>query len=241
MKVCIVIPTLNELQGLKEIASKIKSEWYDRIIILDGGSVDGTIEYAKNAGYDVVIQKRPGVRMAYIECQEYLKENIIITFSPDGNSVVESIPFLVDEIKKGYDMVIASRYKGNAKSYDDTFITGIANATFSFLISLFGYRYTDAMVMFRAYRREVPNKLKLNIERSNVYEKYIGRYVSWEPLMSIRAAKAKLKISEIPSDEPIRIDEEHGRGMLPTSRINHYRAGLACLFQLFEEILFWKF
>jgi glycosyltransferase involved in cell wall biosynthesis len=241
MKVCIVIPTLNELQGLKGIVSKIRPEWFDRIVILDGGSVDGTIQYAKDAGYDVVVQKKPGVRMAYIECQEYLNEDIIITFSPDGNSIVETIPLLVDEIKRGYDMVIASRYKGNAKSYDDTFITGLANAAFSFLISLFGFRYADAMVMFRAYRSDVPNKLKLNIERSRLYEKFIGRYVSWEPLMSIRAAKAKLKISEIPSDEPLRIDEEHKSGILRTTRINHYRAGLACLSQLFEEAIFWKF
>ena len=103
MKVCIVIPTMNELQGLKEIVSKIKPEWYDRIIILDAGSVDGTIKYAKDAGYDVVIQKKPGVRMAYIECQKFIKEDIIITFSPDGNSIVETIPLLADEIKRGYD------------------------------------------------------------------------------------------------------------------------------------------
>lgn len=240
MKVCVVIPTLNELQGLKAIVSNIKQEWYDRIIILDGGSTDGTLEYANEKKYEVIVQKRPGMKMAYIECYEHIREDIVVTFSPDGNSIVETIPLLIEKIKEGYDIVIASRYKDKAKSYDDTLLTGIGNFIFTSLISLFGYSYTDAMVMFRAYRRDVPEKLKLNTTRGPLYEKYIGRYVSWEPLMAIRAAKAKLRIAEIPSDEPERIDEEHKGHILPTTRINHFKAGFACLFQLFEELIFWK-
>lgn len=239
MTVCIVIPTLNELEGLKKIVPQITANWYQRIIILDGGSKDGTIEYAKDHGYEVVVQKRPGMRMAYIECYGYINEDIVITFSPDGNSVVETIPELIKEMEDGYDMVIASRYKEGAKSYDDTKITGIANYIFSSIISLFGYQYTDAMVMFRAYRKEVPDKLKLNVLRSEFYEKYIGRYVSWEPLMSIRAAKMKMKIAEIPSDEPSRIDEDHKGYLLSKSRISHFKSGITCFFQVIEEFVFW--
>ncbi|HBE87795.1 MAG TPA: hypothetical protein DDW67_01445 [Elusimicrobia bacterium] len=166
----------------------------------------------------------------------------MIVFSPDGNSVLETIPLLAEKIRSGYDMVIASRYKGAAKSYDDTAITHLGNKIFTNTISaLFGFRYTDAMVMFRAYRREVPEKLKLNVRRSAFYEKYFGRHVSWEPLMSIRAAKAGLRIAEIPSDEPKRIEEKKGRILLPSSRINHYKAGMACGLQLLEEFFRWKF
>lgn len=241
MKVCVVIPTLNEIQGLRWIASNMRREWYDNIIILDGGSTDGTVEYAREKNYEVIIQKKPGMRMAYIEWYPHITEDIVITFSPDGNSIVETIPLLIEKIKEGYEMVIASRYKDEARSYDDTWITGMANVAFTRLISLFGYRYTDAMVMFRAYKRDVPARLKLNVLRGEFYEKYIGRYVSWEPLMSIRAAKNRLKIAEIPSDEPQRIDEQFKGHILPTSRINHFKSGLACLFQLFEEAIFHKF
>lgn len=241
MKTCILIPTLNEIQGIKEIAPQIKKEWYDRIIILDGKSTDGTVEYAQKMGYEIIVQKKPGLKMAYIESYDEIKEDIVVTFSADGNSIVETIPLLIERIKEGNDIVIASRYKDNAKSYDDTFLTGIANFLFTWLISWFGYRYTDAMVMFRAYRREIPEKLKLNAVRSSLYEKFIGRYVSWEPLMSIRAAKARLKIAEVASDEPQRIDEDHTGYALPKTRIHHFRAGFACLFQLIEEMVFWKF
>ena len=44
MKVTLIIPTLNELGGMKLIMPRIRMEWVDQIIIVDGGSKDGTIE-----------------------------------------------------------------------------------------------------------------------------------------------------------------------------------------------------
>lgn len=242
MSVCILIPTRNELQGLKEIVPQIQPEWYDRLVIVDGDSTDGTVEYARAKNYEVFEQEGRGIRDGYLGVYGQIKEDIIITFSPDGNSIPEAIPCLVEKIEEGFDMVIASRYKNDARSYDDTWLTGLGNYVFTKLISLFGYKYTDAMVMYRAYRKEVPARLKLNVKRSHFFEKYIGSYVSWESLMSIRAAKAKLRIAEIPFDEPKRISEEPQRGLfLSISRIYHFRTGLACFLQLLEELVFWKF
>ncbi len=242
MTVCLLIPALNEIDGLRALAHKIKKDWYDKVVILDGGSTDGTREYARQLGFEVVQQTGKGMRQAYLDWYPSCREDIVVVFSPDGNSVLETIPFLTEKIRSGYDMVIASRYKDEAKSYDDTAMTLFGNRVFTGTIAkLFGFPYTDAMVMFRAYRREVPAILKLNVRRSGFYEKYLGRHVSWEPLMSIRAAKAGLRIAEIPSDEPKRIEEGKSRILLPSSRINHYKAGLACGLQVLEELLFWKF
>ena len=241
MTVCIVIPTINEITGLKEIVPKINREWYDRLIIVDGNSTDGTVEYARSQGYEVIVQENKGMRMGHIQYYSQIKEDIIVLFSPDGNSVAATIPLLIDEIKNGYDLVLASRYKDDAISDDDTFLTRIGNYVFTKLICLFGYPYTDAMVMFRAFRREVPENLRLNRLRSPIYEKSIGRFVSWEPLMSIRAAKVKMKIVELPSDEPARIDETNKGFFLPTSRINHFKVGLAILSLVIEELVFRRF
>ena len=67
MKVTLLIPTLNEITGMKAIMPKISKDWYDQLIIADGNSTDGTIEYAKQQGYQVVLQKKPGLRNAYME------------------------------------------------------------------------------------------------------------------------------------------------------------------------------
>jgi hypothetical protein len=48
----------------------------------------------------------------------------MMTFSPDGNSVPELILQLRIKMEEGYDMVIVSRYLGEAASEDDDSITG---------------------------------------------------------------------------------------------------------------------
>ena len=53
MKITLFIPTLNEISGVKEIMPRIKNEWVDQIIIVDGGSTDGTQEWARKNGYQV--------------------------------------------------------------------------------------------------------------------------------------------------------------------------------------------
>ena len=54
--VTLLVPTLNEIVGMKAIMPLIQREWVDQIIILDGGSTDGTIEWARDNGYFVHVQ-----------------------------------------------------------------------------------------------------------------------------------------------------------------------------------------
>ncbi|MEI6491395.1 MAG: glycosyltransferase [Verrucomicrobiota bacterium] len=241
MTVSLIIPVKNELPGLKVyLPTLIASGRFLEIIVIDGKSTDGSIEYAKSLGCRVVTQDKPGIRAAYLQTYRSFSGDAVIVFSPDGNSLPEAIPAIITNLENGYDMVIASRYKDGAKSDDDTILSGPANSVFSFLISLFGYPYTDAMVMYRGYRIDVPKRLGLDVRRGDFYERTSGRHVSWEPLMSIRAAKASLKIAEIGFDEPKRIDQEGSGFILPATRISHYKAGLFCLWQVIEEFFRWN-
>jgi hypothetical protein len=180
------------------------------------------------------------MRSAYLQAYDSFAGDAVVVFSPDGNSLPAAISEIISMLESGCDLVIGSRYKDGAKSYDDTILSGPANAFFTFLISLFGYCYTDAMVMLRGFRLDVPDRLGLNVRRSEFYENHSGQYVSWEPLMSIRAAKASLKIAEVASDEPKRLDQTGAGLLLPATRISHYKAGIFCLLQVFEEFIFWN-
>jgi glycosyltransferase involved in cell wall biosynthesis len=234
MKVTLLVPTLNEIDGMREIMPKIEEGWCDQILILDGGSTDGTVEYAREQNYDVVIQEKPGLLNAYWQVFEHIRGDIMITFSPDGNSIPEIIPQLTAKIREGYDMVIVSRYLDGAKSEDDTWITSLGNWVFTGLINgLFGGSYTDAMVIYRAYKTSLCEELGLLSPTPKSIERRFAHMISWEPLLSMRAAKKKLKITEIPGDEPDRIGGE--------GKCKHFTWGFVYLMEMVQEFFIWKF
>jgi len=106
--------------------------------------------------------------------------------------------------------VIASRYIGDAESEDDSLLTGFGNWLFTRTINvLFGSRYRDSLVIFRAYRKDMAERLELADDGAfNFVETLFGigpRKLSWEPLMSARAARYGYWVTEIPASEPPRI------------------------------------
>src|SRR3989344_8994483 len=104
MKTTLLVMTLNEIDGMKAIMPLVKSEWCSQIIVVDGGSTDGTIEWAREQGYDVYVQKQRGFRHAYTEVMPLVSGDVIITFSPDGNSIPGLIPDLIAKMAEGYAM-----------------------------------------------------------------------------------------------------------------------------------------
>ena len=207
MKVSLFIPTLNERLSMEQIMPKVDASLFCQILVSDGNSKDGTADYARSLGYDVHLQRQKGIRFAYIEAWPKITGDYVITFSPDGNCPPEDLPKLIQKAKEGFDMVVASRYLPPAKSDDDGLITGFGNWLFTRTINiLHGGKYTDAMTIFRIYRTSLFNELELNKEEAYALpEKLYFTKMGIEPLLSVRAARSKCKISEIPSNEPKRI------------------------------------
>jgi glycosyltransferase involved in cell wall biosynthesis len=205
--VTILVVAWNEIDGMRLIMPQIKREWADQILLLDGGSTDGTVEYAREHGYEVYVQKERGLRQGYNEVFPMVRGEIVITLSPDGNCLPEVIPNLIQKMEEGYDMVMVSRYLPPAKSYDDGFVTGFGNWLFTRTCNvLHGGKYTDCMGIYRAYRTRLVKELELDQDRwYRTPEALFCTRVSWEPLLSARAARRKLKITEIPGDEPARV------------------------------------
>ncbi len=202
---------------------RIKKEWYDQLLVIDGGSTDGTFEWAKEQGYEIYRQEEPSWVGAYKEAFRRATGDILVDFSPDGNSIPEKIPELVSKIKEGYDLVIASRYKSGAKSEDDSWVTGFGNFMFTSLVNLcFGGRYTDVLVIFRAYRKGLVKECGLDKNLHNTFTE----------TLSIRCAKLKKKVADIPADEPKRISGQR--------KLRILRDGWDNLTTIVRELIFYK-
>jgi glycosyltransferase involved in cell wall biosynthesis len=233
LKTTLLIPTLNEAAGLEAVLPKIRREWIDQILVVDGMSTDGTAELARREGLEVVVQKEKGLWHAYREALPHVRGDVVVTFSPDGNCLPELIPALLEKMKEGYDMVVVSRYLPPAKSEDDDRLTGFGNWMFTTLINrLHGGRYTDAMGIFRAWRRELFESLDLHKPETYAVEKICLTRIGVEPILSVRCAKRKLRIAEIPGDEPARIGG--------IRKLQIVRWGAAYLLQVLRETVYWR-
>ena len=89
------------------------------------------------------------------------------------------------------------------------------------------------MVIYRAYPKKLIYDLDLDKDSSYSFEvKLFRTKISWEPMLSARAAIRKLKIGEIPGDEPPRIGGER--------KLQIWQWGAAYYFQFLRDFLFWR-
>ena len=234
----LIVMALNEIDGMKAVMPLVNKDWFEQILVIDGGSHDGTPEWAEEQGYEVHRQINKGLRQGYTEAWPKVRGDAVITFSPDGNSIPELLPELIAKFREGYDMVIASRYLDDAESEDDDIVTAFGNWLFTSTVNLLHGGpgpgpYTDCMVIYRAYRTAMLAELDLDKDESySTPERLLFTKISIEPLLSVRAAKRRMKIGEIPGDEPPRIGGER--------HLQVIRWGGAYFFQFIREVFLWK-
>ncbi|MEI6070350.1 MAG: glycosyltransferase family 2 protein [Verrucomicrobiae bacterium] len=228
LSITLFIPVMNEIHGLREIMPRINREWVDEILIIDGGSTDGSKDFLRSLGYAVVGQKKKGVKAAFWEAFEIATGDVIVPFSPDGNSIPEDIPKLIDKINEGYDIVIASRYLETAKSRDDDLMSAIANRFLTCLINLcFGAKLTDAMGMFKAFKKQHLYLLEID-KHKNEHS---------EVMLPARGSRFGLRIIEIPSEEPPRIGPQ-GSHAHP-GLLGKYKSGVLILMTILRDAMFY--
>ncbi len=223
MSVIVFVLTLDEIDGVSAIMPQVKKEWADRIIFVDGGSKDGTIEKAKELGFEVIHQKNKGEGNACRVGTDATESDYVMFFSPDGNDVPQDIQKLVQKSKEGYDIAHISRFGKDSISDDANWLDRFGNNMFTFLVnSFFGGNYTDALNGFRIIKRSIWDELKTD-----------AQYLNIEQQTCIRLAKLRIPIFEIEGREPKRIGGE--RKMRPLT------TGAQLSYQIIKEFVYWDF
>ena len=217
----LVIPTLNEVDGMKKVIPLIDKKWVDEILIVDGGSTDGTLEEAKKLNLKTLSQKSKGFGGAIYDGFESTDAEYLLMFGADGNNEPEEIPKLLEKIKEGYDQVMISRFGKTSINDDAGLIDTFGNRLFTSTTNiLFGGHFTDSLSSSRAFTRKAWNEIKLDsFGLDSVLQ------------MSIRGLKKHHKIFEIDGNERIRIGGER--------KMHRISTGISLSSRILNEI-FWK-
>ena len=102
-KITLVIPTLNEIDGLKLMIPRIDQSLFDEILVIDAKSTDGTVEYIQTIkNINLITQQSVGLTGAMIEAINIVKTDYVIEFSPDNNCTPEELPEIVKKINSLY-------------------------------------------------------------------------------------------------------------------------------------------
>jgi glycosyltransferase involved in cell wall biosynthesis len=189
--VTVIIPALNEEEPIAGVVGAVAAQEIAReIIVVDNGSNDDTARRARDAGARVVAEPQRGYGRACMAGVFALSArcDVVAFLDGDGSDCPEFLSQLVDPVMAGtHDFVIGSRTRGKREPGSMNF-QQIFSGRIAGLItrSLYGVGYTD-MCPFRAIRRDA-------LERLSMKEKTYG----WNLEMQMRAARAGLRILEVP-------------------------------------------
>ena len=216
--VSVVIPALNEAANLPHVLPQIPA-FVDEIVLVDGNSVDSTIEVARALRPDVrvVLQDRRGKGNALACGFAAASGDIIVMLDADGSTDPHEIPRFVSTLLEGSDFAKGSRYAGGGESRDITRLRALGNRLLAFAVNqLFRTRYTDLCYGYNAFWRHCLPYMNVTCDGFEV-----------ETLIHVRLARAGLRVTEVPSVEHPRLFGE--------SKLNAARDGLRVLRTIVRE------
>jgi glycosyltransferase involved in cell wall biosynthesis len=218
--ISVVIPTLNEAANLPHVLTRLPSS-VDELVIVDGHSVDDTIEVARALRPDVrvVLQDGRGKGNALACGFAAATGDIIVMLDADGSTDPAEIPMFVAALTAGHDFAKGSRFAPGGGSADITPLRRLGNRFLSALVNvLFRTRYSDLCYGYNAFWRDCLPHLYVTCSGFEV-----------ETLINIRVARARLSVAEVPS-------VEHER-LFGNSNLNAVRDGLRVLRTIIAERL----
>jgi Glycosyl transferase family 2 len=195
-RVSVIIPTLNEARNLPIVLPHIPRDVHE-VILVDGLSVDDTIEVARSLlpSIRVVIEPQRGKGAALCAGFRAAEGEIIVMLDADGSTDPTEIPRFVDALLGGADFAKGSRFLADGGSTDISRLRAIGNWGFLSLVRiLFGGQYTDLCYGYNAFWASVLPVLALD-----------GTGFEIETMMNVRALREGLRVAEVPSFERSRV------------------------------------
>ncbi len=202
----VIVPVYNEKSTIREILSRIeRTGLATQIIIIDDGSSDGT----RDVLAEIAQEKRPGVEIHYHHHNQgkgaairsgigSARGEIVLIQDADLEYDPKDYPRLLEPICDGRaDVVFGSRFLGGPHRVL-FFWHYVVNRMLTFLSNVFtNLNLSDMEVGYKVFRRKIFDEITIRSDRFN-----------FEPEITAKVAKKKLRIYEVPISYSGRTYEE---------------------------------
>ncbi len=207
----VIIPTYNEAGNIHKAIDKLQrvfsniTSWKMQILVVDDNSPDKTFKIVQEKQQEfenlhlLINKNKGGLGAAYLRGMKHafeeLRSDIIFEFDADLSHDPQKIPEFLDEIEKGFDMVVGTRYKkgGSIPSswgLHRKFLSVVGNLFIRTILTNFSI--SDWTTGFRAITKKTYELIAPEMvgERFSGYTFQIG--------FLYKAVQKKLKIGEVP-------------------------------------------
>jgi hypothetical protein len=208
--VSVVMPCLNEEESVgiciaKALEGIRRTGLRGEVVVSDNGSSDNSVAVATAAGARVVRQPERGYGNAYLKGFAEARGRFIVMGDSDDTYDFSKLDELIEPLQTGaYDYVLGSRFGGEIKKGAMTWshryvgnpiLTGVLNR-------FFGLKSSDAHSGMRAFTREGLDRMRLSCEGMEFASEIV-----------VKAAKADLRVAEVPITYHPRIGESKLNGV----------------------------
>jgi len=186
--VCVLLPTLDESATIVEVINSYQEVGFHNVLVVDGGSVDGTRELAREAGARVISQSGSGKGQAIREAVEQIDAEYVLMADADLTYRARDAERMLEPLLVGeFEHVIGNRF-ANMEPGAMTRLNQLGNKLINRGFRLIhGENYRDILSGYRAFRTDSFAKLTLSADGFGI-----------ETEMAVECAKNEIKTEVVP-------------------------------------------
>ncbi|WP_418284458.1 S-layer glycoprotein N-glycosyltransferase AglJ [Halorubrum sp. DTA46] len=187
--VCVLLPAMDEIETVARVVEAFRDAGVDEILVIDGGSTDGTREAAREAGARVVEQSGRGKGQAVREAvRDHIDAPYVVMADADATYDAEDVDAMLAPLLAGeVDHVIGNRF-ADMRPGAMTRLNRIGNRVINLSFrAIHGENFRDILSGYRAFTRESFLRLHLTADGFGI-----------ETEMAVECVKNRLSVAVVP-------------------------------------------